>query len=79
MRARILTAIVLIPAVVALVWWAPALLLAALAAVVAMVALTEFFDLAALLGMRAFRKWTGMRPGDYRPVRADLTRRAESD
>ncbi|MGF6381663.1 AraC-like DNA-binding protein [Paraburkholderia atlantica] len=31
---------------------------------------------------RAFRKWTGMRPTDYRPARAtglDLTRRAESD
>jgi AraC-like DNA-binding protein len=31
---------------------------------------------------RAFRKWTGMRPADYRPVRrtgVDLTRRAESD
>jgi phosphatidate cytidylyltransferase len=58
MRARILTAIVLIPAVVALVWWGPALLLAALAAVVALVALSEFFDLAERLGLRAFRKWT---------------------
>ncbi|MFT4067433.1 AraC family transcriptional regulator [Paraburkholderia sp.] len=31
---------------------------------------------------RAFHKWTGMRPADYRPARAaraDLTRRAESD
>ncbi|OLL28396.1 AraC family transcriptional regulator [Burkholderia sp. SRS-W-2-2016] len=31
---------------------------------------------------RAFRKWTGMRPADYRPARAgrvELTRRAESD
>ena len=31
---------------------------------------------------RAFRKWTGMRPSDYRPAQpagADLTRRAESD
>jgi len=31
---------------------------------------------------RAFRKWTGMRPADYRPAKgtsADLTRRAESD
>jgi AraC-like DNA-binding protein len=28
---------------------------------------------------RAFRKWTGMRPGDYRPARADFTQRAESD
>jgi phosphatidate cytidylyltransferase len=58
MRSRILTAIVLIPAVVALVWWGPALLLAAVAAVVAIVALSEFFDLAARVGMRAFRKWT---------------------
>ncbi|MFM0055281.1 AraC family transcriptional regulator [Paraburkholderia phytofirmans] len=28
---------------------------------------------------RAFRKWTGMRPTDYRPARADFTRKAESD
>ncbi|SIT46903.1 Transcriptional regulator, AraC family [Paraburkholderia ribeironis] len=28
---------------------------------------------------RAFRKWTGMRPTDYRPARAELTRRTESD
>jgi AraC-like DNA-binding protein len=28
---------------------------------------------------RAFRKWTGMRPGDYRPAHADFTRRTESD
>ncbi|WP_085489873.1 AraC family transcriptional regulator [Paraburkholderia susongensis] len=28
---------------------------------------------------RAFRKWTGMRPADYRPARGDFTRRAESD
>ena len=58
MGARILTAVVLIPAVVALVWWGPALLLAALAAVVAIVALSEFFDLAERMGLRAFRKWT---------------------
>ncbi len=58
MGARILTAVVLIPAVVALVWWGPALLLAALAAVVAIVALSEFFDLAERMSLRAFRKWT---------------------
>lgn len=58
MGARILTAIVLIPAVVALVWWGPALLLAAIAAVVAIVALSEFFDLADHMGLRGFRKWT---------------------
>ncbi|REE22068.1 AraC family transcriptional regulator [Paraburkholderia sp. BL27I4N3] len=28
---------------------------------------------------RAFRKWTGMRPTDYRPARAEFTRKAESD
>jgi methylphosphotriester-DNA--protein-cysteine methyltransferase len=28
---------------------------------------------------RAFRKWIGMRPTDYRPARADFTHRAESD
>jgi AraC-like DNA-binding protein len=28
---------------------------------------------------RAFRKWTGMRPTDYRPARADFTQRTESD
>ncbi|MFM0555893.1 AraC family transcriptional regulator [Paraburkholderia sediminicola] len=28
---------------------------------------------------RAFRKWTGMRPTDYRPARADFTRKTESD
>ncbi|MDR7003603.1 AraC family transcriptional regulator [Paraburkholderia strydomiana] len=43
-------------------------------------------DIAASVGFaepsafhRAFRKWTGMRPTDYRPVRADFTRRLESD
>jgi AraC-like DNA-binding protein len=43
-------------------------------------------DIAAAVGFaepsafhRAFRKWTGMRPTDYRLARADLTRRAESD
>ncbi|HZZ11882.1 MAG TPA: AraC family transcriptional regulator [Paraburkholderia sp.] len=28
---------------------------------------------------RAFRKWTGMRPGDYRSARGGYTRQAESD
>lgn len=43
-------------------------------------------DIAAAVGFaepsafhRAFRKWTGMRPTDYRPARADFTQRAESD
>ena len=58
MLARILTAAVLIPVVVALVWWGPLALLAAVAAAVAVVALYEFFDLAERVGQRAFRKWT---------------------
>jgi AraC-like DNA-binding protein len=43
-------------------------------------------DIAARVGFaepsafhRAFRKWTGMRPTDYRQARASLTRSAESD
>jgi AraC-like DNA-binding protein len=43
-------------------------------------------DIAATVGFaepsafhRAFRKWTGMRPTDYRLARADFTRRTEAD
>ncbi|HXX71293.1 MAG TPA: phosphatidate cytidylyltransferase [Candidatus Acidoferrum sp.] len=58
MWARILTAAVLIPLVLALVWWGPAILLAAIAAGVAILALLEFFHLAGRMGLRAFRDWT---------------------
>ncbi|HEY4709506.1 MAG TPA: phosphatidate cytidylyltransferase [Candidatus Acidoferrales bacterium] len=58
MVLRILTAAVLIPTVVALVWWGPAPLLAAVAAIVALLALHEFFTLGERVGMRAFRNWT---------------------
>jgi phosphatidate cytidylyltransferase len=58
MFARILTAAILIPLVVALVWWGPPALLAALAAGVAILALVEFFDLGERMGLRAFRYWT---------------------
>jgi phosphatidate cytidylyltransferase len=58
MLARILTACVLIPLVVALVWWGPAWLLAATAALVALLALLEFLHLGERVGLRAFRKWT---------------------
>jgi phosphatidate cytidylyltransferase len=58
MVLRILTAAVLIPIVVALVWWGPLPLLAAIAAVVAILALVEFFALGDGLGFHAFRKWT---------------------
>jgi phosphatidate cytidylyltransferase len=58
MGLRILTAAVLIPAVVALVWWGPPALLAAVAAGVGIVALGEFFDLGERVGLRAFRYWS---------------------
>jgi len=58
MLLRILTAIVLIPIVVALVWWGPPAVLAALAAIVAILALVEFFELGNRVGMRAYQKWT---------------------
>lgn len=58
MLLRILTAAILIPLVVALVWWGPPALLAAIAAGVAILALAEFFNLGERMGMRAFRYWT---------------------
>jgi phosphatidate cytidylyltransferase len=58
MLARILTACVLIPLVIALVWWGPAWLLAVAAAAVALLALLEFLHLGERVGLRAFRKWT---------------------
>jgi len=58
MLLRILTALVLIPIVVALVWWGPHAMLAGLAAVVAILALVEFFELGNRVGMRAYQKWT---------------------
>ena len=57
MLLRIFTALVLIPIVVALVWWGPSWLLAAVAALIAIVALLEFFDLGERIAMRPFRKW----------------------
>lgn len=58
MALRIVTGVVLIAVVVSLVWWAPAWLLAAAAALVAVLALNEFFALGERLGLRAFKKWT---------------------
>jgi phosphatidate cytidylyltransferase len=57
---RILTASILIPLVVAAVWWGPTWLIAAVAALVAVAALFEFFDIAARLGFPAHRFWTGL-------------------
>jgi phosphatidate cytidylyltransferase len=58
MLLRLATAAVLIPIVVALVWWAPAIVLAGIAAVVAILALVEFLNLAERIGLRGFRLWT---------------------
>jgi phosphatidate cytidylyltransferase len=58
MLVRILTGLVLIPIVVILVWWAPPAILTVAAAIVAIIALFEFFDLGERIGLHAFRKWT---------------------
>jgi len=58
MTLRIVTGVVLIVAVVALVWWGPAWLLAIVAALIAILAIVEFFALGEQLGLRAFKKWT---------------------
>jgi phosphatidate cytidylyltransferase len=58
MLLRLLTAAVLIPVVVALVWWAPAIIFAGIAAVVAILALVEFLNLGDRIGLRGFKLWT---------------------
>ncbi|HEV2342379.1 MAG TPA: phosphatidate cytidylyltransferase [Candidatus Acidoferrales bacterium] len=58
MLKRILTAAVLIPVVVIVVYWGPSWLVAVLAAFVALLALREFFKLSAQMGLRAFQIWT---------------------
>jgi phosphatidate cytidylyltransferase len=58
MLLRIATAAVLIPVVVAIVWWAPPALIAALAALIAILGLLEFFELGDRIGLRGFKKWT---------------------
>ena len=58
MGLRILTAAILVPIVVALVWWGPPWLLAVIAATIAVLALLEFFALGDRVGLRAFGKWT---------------------
>jgi phosphatidate cytidylyltransferase len=58
--ARVLTAAILIPAVVAAVWWAPTFLVAVFAALVMLLALFEFFVLGAHAGIQGYRIWTGL-------------------
>ncbi|HEV2288094.1 MAG TPA: phosphatidate cytidylyltransferase [Candidatus Acidoferrales bacterium] len=58
MLKRIATAAILIPIVVLVVYWGPSWLVAALAAVVGLLAMFEFFKLTSQMGLRAFRLWT---------------------
>ncbi len=55
---RVLTAAILIPLVIAVIWWGPTWLLAIAAALVAIIALLEFFSIAAHLGAEAYRLWS---------------------
>jgi phosphatidate cytidylyltransferase len=56
-RLRIATAAILIPVVIAAIWWAPTWLVAAVAAIVAVFALREFFALGERMGFRAYDIW----------------------
>jgi phosphatidate cytidylyltransferase len=58
MLKRVLTAAVLMPLIVILVYWGPSLAVAVVAAAVALIALAEFFGLTAQMGLHAFRNWT---------------------
>jgi phosphatidate cytidylyltransferase len=55
---RVITALILAPAVLAVVWWAPLWLFAGTVALVAALALFEFFALGAQAGMRGYWPWT---------------------
>ena len=57
-QLRILTAVILMPAVAAAIWWSPTWLVAAVAAIVSVIALREFFALGERLSFRAYRFWT---------------------
>ncbi len=57
--SRVLTALVLVPVVVVIVWWGTVGLVAAGAALVALLALFEFFALGARAGLHGYRLWTG--------------------
>lgn len=57
-RLRGLTAVILIPGVCAAVWWGPNWLIAALAAIVAILALREFFTMGEHAGFHPYRIWS---------------------
>jgi phosphatidate cytidylyltransferase len=58
--SRILTAAVLIPAVVLVVWWGPSSVVTVLATAVVLLALLEFFSLGEHVGLHGYRIWTGL-------------------
>ena len=55
---RIVTAAILIPLVVAAIWWGPNWLIAVVSALVAIAAMLEFFSIAARQGVQAYRLWS---------------------
>ncbi len=57
-RLRVLTAAILIPLVVAAIWWGPTSLIAVLTAGVAIAAMLEFFSIASRFGVQAYRLWS---------------------
>lgn len=57
---RVLTALCLVPAVMALVWWSPQWLFAGLVGLIAVMALQEFFAIGEKAGMRGYWLWTGI-------------------
>lgn len=58
--ARVLTAAVLVPAIVAVVWWGSTGLVAAMTGLVTLLALLEFFTLGERAGLFGYRTWTGV-------------------
>src|ERR1700722_1833352 len=58
MLQRIVTGVILAVVVVAAIWISPPIVIAGLAAVVAILALVEFFDLGDRVGLKGFKKWT---------------------
>jgi len=55
---RILTAAVLIPAVIAVIWWGNVALVTGVVALVVLLALLEFFTLGERVGLHGYRVWT---------------------
>src|SRR5579872_5123554 len=55
---RVLTAAILIPLVVAAIWWGPNWLVAVVSAAVAIAAMREYFSIAAHLGYQSYKLWT---------------------